>query len=227
METTRDPEKTRARPWVATLQSIADGLWSSMSRLALSRDKSRILFTSPEAHSGTTTIATATAIGLAQNLRIPIGLVETAVDAPALARWLSLRATPGLSEFLSGEATLAQCLQSVDSVPGLRVLVSGAARAPIPGELSTQQVKAMLAELTHAHRLVFFDAPPVIDHAATRLLCQQVDAAVLVVRAGESRKDLAAQTLRVLESAGVPVIGTVVNRFKSDLPFGIGTLAGS
>lgn len=221
-----DTSKIVSGPRIATLQSIADGLWSSMSRLAFSRDKSRILFTSPESGAGTSTIAAATAIGLAQNLRIPIGLVEIAVGEPSVAQWLGLRTAPGLSDLLDGTATLAQCLQTVNGVGSLRVVVSGTRRATVPGELATQSAKAMLAELTHAHRLVFFDAPPLIDHSVTRLLCQQVDAAVLVLRAGETCKDRAAKTLRVFELAGLPVLGTVVNRFTSDLPFGIGSAAG-
>jgi Mrp family chromosome partitioning ATPase len=207
---------------VPVLQSLADELWSSMSRLALSRDKSRILFTSPDAGAGTSTIAAATAIGLAQNLRIPIGLLELAGNEPSLARALGLRASPGLSDLLDGASTLAECQQTVPGVSGLRVLVAGTSRRFVPGELATQTAKAMLAELTHAHRLVFFDAPPLLDHSVTRLVCQQVDAAVLVVRAGVSCKARAAKTLRMLETAGLPVLGAVVNRFSSDLPFGIG-----
>jgi Mrp family chromosome partitioning ATPase len=208
-----------------TLQAIADGVWSSMSRLALSRDKSRILFTSPDAGAGTSTIAAATAIGLAQNLRIPIGLVEISIGGSALAQMLGLRSSPGLSDVLDGTAPLAQCLQSVSGVAGLRVLVSGTPRAPSPGELATQPAKAMLAELTHAHRLIFFDAPPLIDHSVTRLLSQQVDAAVLVLRAGETTKARASETLRILELAGLPVLGAVVNQFTADLPFGVGAPA--
>lgn len=207
---------------MSPLHAIADGLWSSMSRLALSRDKSRIIFTSPEAGAGTSTIVAATAIGLAQNLRIPIGLLEIAGQSPALARIMGLRSSPGLTDLLDGASTLAQCLQAMPGVPGLRVVVAGASRAPIPGELATQPAKAMLAELTHAHRLVFFDTPPLLDHSITRLVCQQADAAVLVVRAGETSKARAAATLRILELAGLPVLGAVVNRYTSDLPFGIG-----
>ncbi len=211
---------------IATLQSIADGMWSSMSRLALSRDKSRILFTSSDADAGTSTIAAATAIGLAQNLRIAIGLLEIGVRESSLARKLGVRSSPGLSDLLDGQSTLAQCMQSVPGVSGLRVIVSGTPRASVAGELATQTAKTMLAELTHAHRLVFFDTPPLIDHSVTRLVCQQVDAAVLVLRAGDSNKARAADTLRMLESAGVPVLGAVVNRYTADLPFGIGTAVG-
>ncbi len=211
---------------IAMLQSIADGLWSSMSRLALSRDKSRILFTSPDAGAGTSTIAAATAIGLAQNLRIQVSLLEIGVGESSLARQLGLRSAPGLSDLLDGQSTLAQCIQTVPGVSGLRVLVAGTTRAPVAGELATQTAKTMLAELTHAHRLVFFDAPPLIDHSVTRLVCQQVDAAVLVLRAGDSNKARAASTLRALELAGVPVLGAVVNRYIADLPFGIGSAAG-
>lgn len=210
---------------VATLQSIADGVWSSMSRLALSRDKSRILFTSPDSGAGTSTIAAATAIGLAQNLRIPIGLVEISIGETALARKLGLRSSPGLSDVIDGTSPLAASLQSVPGIAGLRVLVSGTPREPIAGELATQPAKAMLAELTHAHRLLFFDAPPLVDRSVTRLLSQQVDAAVLVLRAGETKTARAATTLRMLELAGLPVLGAVVNRYTAELPFGIGAAA--
>lgn len=213
-------ERTSAAPF--GLQAIADRLWPTLARLAASKSTSRVLFTAPERGSGTSTIAAAAALGLAQNLRVAIALVETDLERPSLADTLSLASSPGLSDVLEGKTPLASALQSVDGVPGLRVLTAGTPRAPIAGELATSMARALFAELTQMHRLVFFDAAPALDSSSARLLCQQVDGAVLVIRAGETHKERAAESLRAIDGAGAHLIGTIVNRYRSDLPFGIG-----
>ncbi len=69
---------------------------------------------------------------------------------------------------------------------------------------------------------MIIDAPPLIDHPESRILLEYVDGVVLVLRARSSESDAAQKTLRFLEEAGVPVLGSVLNRFKSDMPFGMG-----
>ena len=66
-----------------------------------------------------------------------------------------------------------------------------------------------------------FDAPPLLTHPESRVLLEHVDGVVLVVRARSSRRADVASVKQILDDAGVPVFGSILNRYKSDMPFGM------
>ena len=76
---------------------IPDVVWGALARIHTARDPLRLAFVSAEPRAGTSVIAAATAIGLVQNLRVPICLIEANVERPAVADYLGLKTT-GLSE---------------------------------------------------------------------------------------------------------------------------------
>ena len=67
--------------------------------------------------------------------------------------------------------------------------------------------------------LVIVDAPPILEHPESKLLLGCTDQVVLVLRAGHTTRRQAKAALRLIEQSGVPVLGTVLNRFKGGLPF--------
>ncbi|MFT5152916.1 MAG: Mrp family chromosome partitioning ATPase, partial [Planctomycetota bacterium] len=71
-------------------------------------------------------------------------------------------------------------------------------------------------------KYVIIDAPPLIDHPEARMLLQYADAVVLVLRARETMRADAELAQRIARDSGVEVVGTILNRFRSDLPFGFG-----
>ena len=60
---------------------------------------------------------------------------------------------------------------------------------------------------------MFFDSPPLESRPEVRLLLEEVDLAVLVVRSGATTKKTAKSAAEVLAASGVPVLGTVLNAY--------------
>lgn len=212
---------------ISKVQSIADSLWVNLSQAPGEREQARIrvrryMFVGVEPGAGTTVLAAATAMGLARNLRLEVSLVETNVAEPALAGYLNVSGTPGLSDAMDGHASLDECTRAIPACPGLHVIPAGTRRRRVPGEFATDSSRSLFQRLTSRGRYVIIDAPPLIDHPESRILLEYVDGVVLVLRARSSQSDAAQKTLRFLEEAGVPVLGSVLNRFKSDMPFGMG-----
>jgi Mrp family chromosome partitioning ATPase len=73
------------------------------------------------------------------------------------------------------------------------------------------RLEAMLRELRHNYDLVVLDAPPVLAVSDTRLLAQLADTTVMVVRWGETRKDMVRLALQQLADVGVEVAGIVIS----------------
>jgi Mrp family chromosome partitioning ATPase len=65
---------------------------------------------------------------------------------------------------------------------------------------------------------IVLDGPPVFRCSETRLLASKVDATILVIRSGKTRKQIAYRAIQELETAGGKVLGTVLNRRKYYIP---------
>lgn len=201
---------------ISSMISTSDAIWANIARAPLGRSPARILIIGTEPGAGTTSIAAATAIGLARNLRVDVRLIEANLKRPAIAGHLGLYSKRGLSDVLEGQARLEDCLVPVSGCPGLSVLPGGSGRTPFPGEFATELATDVLSRATGEGDYVILDAPPLLGHAETRMLLAWVDSAVLVVRAGTTRLGAAKKALRILRESGVPVLGTVLNRFRSE-----------
>jgi Mrp family chromosome partitioning ATPase len=196
--------------------STADALWANLARAHIEHSPARVLFIGVEPGSGTTSIAAATAIGLARNLRVDVCLVEANLKRPGVANQLGLYASRGLSDVLDGTAELEDCVLQVAGCQGLRIVPGGSGRTPFPGEFATAMAADVLRTLTSEGDYVVIDAPPILGNPETRTLLNWVDGVVLVLRAGSTRTGDAKKALRILKESGVPVLGTVLNRFRSE-----------
>ena len=205
----------------ADVRPLADKLWGKLASLRSSVERPRILFTSPEPESGNTLVTAATALGVARNLRVEVRLVETSFERPALADYLEIPRGPGLSDVLDHRATLDQSLQRISSCPNLGVIPAGSPRPVLPGEFATAEVRELFASVSAGATFTFVDAAPIQSRAGTRLLFDHVDGVVIVVRARSSRLDGVEEISEVAEQAGLPIFGCVLNRYRSDVPFGL------
>lgn len=214
----------RGLPIEAALEALGpllNELWTQFAGLEVAgRREVRILFVSPRHEAGTTTLATCTALGLARHLGESVALVEQNLFTPAMASYLGLPETPGFTDVLDGRATPEEAIQS-SVVEGLHVLSAGTPRAPRPGELASEGARELVLRAARGHRYTFLDGAPLLDHPALHPLLDRADAAVLVLRARGTKKAEAQRAARILEEFRLPLFGSILNRFRSDLPFGL------
>jgi Mrp family chromosome partitioning ATPase len=204
---------------IEEVQPLAETIWSNVAALTSGGERARILFTGTEGGCGTTLVAAATALGLARNTRSEVTLVETHLARPAMASYLGVEPAPGLSDLLVGLTSLEKCLRPVPGCPGLSAIPGGTPRQVIPGEFAAPGAQEMIDLINERSRYVLYDAPPLLEHAESRALLRHVDGVVLVLRARSSRKSALRRTIERIEEAGVEVLGSVLNRFRSDMPF--------
>jgi Mrp family chromosome partitioning ATPase len=92
----------------------------------------------------------------------------------------------------------------------------------VQGELASDAGAKALDELCSRGPFTLIDAPPLLGHSYAQPLLTRADGVVMVVRARSTRLAPAEATVKMLEESGVSLLGSVLNRFKSDMPFGIG-----
>jgi Mrp family chromosome partitioning ATPase len=149
------------------------------------------------------------ALALARGGRNRVALVDADLNHPQLATRLGLRSREGLCDVVAGRAALGGCLWRIGG-DELYVLPAG----NVPGDrartLYDPRLGELLAQLRQRFEYLLLDVPPVLPLADAPTLCQALDGALLVVRAGATPREQVAAALEALH--GVTVHGAVLNQ---------------
>ncbi len=117
---------------------------------------------------------------------------------------------PGLSDVLSGNATLAEAVQT-SPFENLRWLPTGRI-PPNPADLlASDRFERILAELSSLYDLVLVDTPPVLAVTDAALIGQFAATTLLVLRAGAHPLGEVLFSVKRLAQNGVRVRGVVLN----------------
>ncbi|WP_376793357.1 polysaccharide biosynthesis tyrosine autokinase [Thermoflexus sp.] len=168
-----------------------------------------ILVTSPTMLEGKSVVAANLAVALAQ-----AGLRTVLLDAdlrhPRQHQLFGLHPREGLTGALLAGSVDGR-LQPTE-VERLSLLPAGK-KPPNPVELlGSQRMREIREELCQSFDAVVIDSPPVLLGADVAVLAQIADGVLLVVAAGETRRDAARQAVESLRQVRANVIGVVLNR---------------
>jgi len=161
---------------------------------------------------GKTLTAINLALSLAAEPNQTVLLMDLDLRRPSIGRTLGLAVDRGLEAWFAGTAKIEDVWYGIEGVDRLFVLPT---LTPVPQSsevLAQATTRRMLADLKERDpgRLLIVDLPPALlcDDALT--VAPQLDAVVLVVTEGRTRRE---DVSRVLELFGkTRVIGTVLNR---------------
>jgi len=156
------------------------------------------------------------AIVLAQ-LGRSVLLIDGDLRRPRLHKTLSLENRVGLSNLLSGNAKLADLIQSID-VPGLTIVPSGPT-PPNPSELLGSRALVDFIEWVSDngdYDHVILDCAPVLTVTDAVLLSTRVDATILLARAGVTTRDALRQCVARLRKLRINLLGVVLNAALED-----------
>lgn len=118
--------------------------------------------------------------------------------------------TRGLMTMMAEDSALASPPLAQTSVEYLSVLPTGTL-PPIPADvLSNQRMNEIIGVLKARASYILFDSPPVLAVTDAALLGTRLDGVLLVVKAGQTRRDHAARARQTLERVQVRMIGAVL-----------------
>lgn len=122
----------------------------------------------------------------------------------------------GLTDYLSGQATLDQVIGSTP-VEGLSIITAGR-KAPNPAELLLQaDIPALLAKLLERFDRVIIDSAPVNAVSDTLHIAGPAKEVILVVRSEKTPVRVVQRSLSQLRKSGTHLAGLVLNRTRSGL----------
>lgn len=167
-----------------------------------------LLVTSPSLGEGKTVLATNLALAMAQADKKTL-LIDANLRQPMIHEVLGLASGPGLSEVLAGTLSENAVIQST-SVEALEAIVAGSDLTHPAEMLNSAAFVALLQKLSKQYDHIVIDAPAILPLADARILGTQCDAALLVLRAGETTREDYLQAYDRLVRVGGTLLGTVV-----------------
>lgn len=181
------------------------------SRLDLVRERQSLqtlLVTSALPGEGKTFVAANLAQVIVWQRERHVLLIDGDLRASRLHRALGVNASPGLSDYLSGDASEFAIvkrgpLENFFFIPG------GTPAANASELIANGRLRTLLRRLAVAFDWIIVDSPPVIPLADARLIAEFCDGVLLVVKNGETPGDLAQVAYR--EFRGKPFVGIVLN----------------
>ena len=176
----------------------------------LDRALRSLLITSPGAEEGKSTTLCNLAVTMAQVERRVI-MVDCDLRRPRLHEVFGLENAPGFTTMMLDDEMLQHPPLLDTGVESLRLLPSG----PIPPRpadlLGSLRMDAVVERLLKEADMLLFDAPPVVGVTDAIVLATKVDAVLLVVNAGETRRDQARIAIDRLKAVNAHIVGSVLN----------------
>lgn len=186
-------------------------------------DLRSVMISSAGPSEGKTTTTLGLARGLAM-LRRRVIAIEADLRRPAFAEYLDLGDTGGLSMVLAGLSDLNSQIVEFDASTGERVTdaapgpdtltfsVLAAGRVvPHPHRvLSSAKMREVITEAADLADFVLIDTPPVDTVSDAVSLANLVDAALVIVRLNQSKRDGVRRALRAFQNIGVDVPGVIL-----------------
>jgi len=172
-----------------------------------------LLVTSSMAGEGKTTTSANLGVTLARSgLRVII--VDLDLRRASLAPLFGGDNDIGLMSVLVGETTLAEAMYEVPiaaGVPPLRFLPAGPI-PPNPSEImGTSRMAEVINNLRASADFVIIDSPPIVPVTDAVVLSSRVDAVMMVIQAGKTRRRHLSKAADLLQQADAPMIGAVMN----------------
>lgn len=205
---------TQSRPQSQMAESYR-ALRTSLLLTSLGAPPKTILITSALPREGKTTTSINTAIVLAQK-GVRVLLVDADLRRPSIHKALGLGPRVGLSNVLTGGATLQQATVRSSLLPNLYILPAGTP-PPNPAELmASTQMTAVLAELREQYDHIIVDTPPTLSVTDAVVLSTRADAVVLVIRSSQTTKPALRRSREILCQVNARVAGVLLNAVNLD-----------
>jgi capsular exopolysaccharide synthesis family protein len=170
-----------------------------------------ILVTSASPGEGKTMTAVNLAVTMA-SAGTRVVLVDADLYRPMVATILGVTGRrDGFVKLLTGANKPASALVPAPAYgSGLRLLLASPEQAPLMRTLNAAAVERMLNDLSKEADVIIFDTPPLPEVAEALALAAAVEAVLIAVRLGHTRRDRLAELRRMFALRGVTPLGFVV-----------------
>lgn len=166
---------------------------------------------SPRAHDGKTLTAINLAISLASDPNRTTLLVDFDLRNPQLGERFGLSPVVGVEECLQARAPVEQALLRPEGYDRLTLLPARQSVVESSELLGSSRAGELVGEVRdrYTNRIVLFDIAPVLEADDALAFSRHVQAALIVISEGKTRREDVARTMELLRDT--PIVGTLLN----------------
>ncbi|MBC5624097.1 CpsD/CapB family tyrosine-protein kinase [Clostridium sp. NSJ-49] len=167
-----------------------------------------IVVTSSEPGEGKSTTSGNLALAISQ-AESKVLLIDCDLRKPSLHKLFRISNNYGLSDLLLHRKTMEDV--AVKYNEGLTVVPAGKI-PPNPSEmLGSKAMGTFLDEMKKHFDYIIIDTPPIGAVTDSQVLSTKVDGTILVVKAGQTKKDVVMNSVNAIKKVNGNIIGTVLN----------------
>ena len=175
----------------------------------------RFMFTSANPGEGKSTTSANTAITFAQQTDVKVLLIDADLRKSTAHKYFGLSSKRGLSNFLSGQNELEDCIQKVPGTETLYLMASGFI-PPNPAELlAGKQMDVLFEKLDEMFDVVIIDTPPVNVVSDALSICRFADGVTLVATDNKTSYTELQDAVKQLKIADAKILGIVLNKART------------
>jgi capsular exopolysaccharide synthesis family protein len=201
------PETTEFRRILHHVNDFAEG-----------GEKPAILITSAMLSEGKSVISAYLSMTAARVKNRKTLLIDFDLRRPMIHALFSAPLEKGVSDIMTQGASSRNVIKST-SIEALDILTAGKV-VPNPSDLvSGPSVHRIIEESKFYYDIILVDSPPLIPVMDPILLLEELDGAILVIKAGSTQREVAKRASGLLSSHKDKVIGVIVNNIDQTLPY--------
>ena len=184
-------------------------------KVRFEKDQAKVILVSSSIRGeGKTITSTNLALFLAETGESKVALIDADLRRGKVADYLGLgKNLPGLSNLLNEGLNVKQVMVR-NSVQNLLVMTRGTL-AKNPSELiSSNQMRALIAELRNHFDFIIIDSPPIMSVADANILGREVDGLLMVIQSGRTPKSVISHAHLLFKQAGIRLLGYILTNVE-------------
>ncbi|MBD3183131.1 polysaccharide biosynthesis tyrosine autokinase [Candidatus Poribacteria bacterium] len=198
-------------------------LWTNIQFAKVDEKIETILVSSSAPGEGKTITVTNLGITMAR-MGVKTLLIDSDLRRPRLHRLFQVAREPGLSDLIiggeDGELDPNHIVIPTE-MENLYLLTSGK-RPPNPAEmLGSEKMRQLIEKLKRDYDIIVFDTPPIVPVTDAALLASDLaDTVLLVVRSGQTKREVAQRAQELLDKVDANIFGVVLNTVDYSKQYG-------
>jgi capsular exopolysaccharide synthesis family protein len=141
-------------------------------------------------------------------------VIDANMHQPGLHRFFGLEQEHGLADIIEKRISWQNALKGVKN-SSLYVITAGKSKTHAADLFASDEFRTFLKNIRDEFRFVLFDSSSILTFVDSLSLAAMIDGVILVVRAGQTRWELAQNAKRRLTVAHANLLGVALNRMKS------------
>ena len=137
-------------------------------------------------------------------------VIEADIRRPSMHNAAGIENTLGLGEWLVGQASLDELIQST-STPNLEMLTAGSLGPEELGGFSRARFGSLLEICRSNYDVIVVDSPPVLGISDASVVCQEVDVTLLLIQHRRYPRNVSVRAKRVIDEVGGKLFGVILN----------------